>query len=316
MYTAKNLISVVIPLYNKQSHILATIQTVLDQTAQPLEIIVVDDGSSDKGAELVSAQLATHPAYQRVRLIRQVNGGVARARNVGIAAASSDFVALIDADDIWETHFLEEIDKLIGRFPQAGGFATGYQKMLSVSRFADPKVRFLTAITEPTILPCYFEICARGDLPFMASSICINKTQVTDGPWFPEGEAMGEDQDLWARLSLNSSIAFSPKVLAFYRLDAENRACKRNYPSVECGFSRRLDQALKAGRIPISRRASVLTYTATHLLHLARLNISIGRFQVAEKLLSDRRCNRLRVKKTLCQARIWLGLLAGQGQPD
>ena len=307
MTTGRPNISVVIPLHNKQAHILATIQSVLAQSLQPSEIIVVDDGSTDQSAELIQTQLATNPDYQRVRLIQQANGGVAKARNVGIEAANSDFVALLDADDSWEAHFLAEIDDLIERFPQAGAFATGYQKMLSDNLYVDPKVRFPTAVTTATILPCYFEICARGDLPFIASSVCIDKTRVTDAPWFPEGESMGEDQDLWARLSLHSSIAFSPKVLAFYRLDAENRACTRNYPSVECGFSRRLNQAIKTGRIPIHRRASVLTYTATHLLHLARLNISIGRFQVARKILSDRRCNRLRVKKTLCQARILLG---------
>jgi hypothetical protein len=177
--------------------------------------------------------------------------------------------------------------------------------MLSDNLF-DPKVRLPSAITAVTNLPCYFEICARGDLPFIASSVCIDKTRVTDAPWFPEGESMGEDQDLWAGLSLHLSIAFSPKVLAFHRLDAENRAFTVNYPSVECGLSRGLNQAIKTGWIPIHRRARVLTYTVTHLLHLARLNISIGRFQVARTLLSDRRFNLLWVKKTHCQARMLL----------
>ena len=89
MTTGRPNISVVIPLHNKQAHILATIQSVLAQSLQPLEIIVVDDGSTDQSAELIQTQLATNPDYQRVRLIQQANGGVAKARNVGIEAANN-----------------------------------------------------------------------------------------------------------------------------------------------------------------------------------------------------------------------------------
>ena len=87
-------ISVVIPLYNKQLEIGAAVRSVLAQTRPPQEIIVVDDGSTDGGAESGSPL---------VRLV--VNAGVCAARNRGIAESTGEYIALLDADDAWERGF-------------------------------------------------------------------------------------------------------------------------------------------------------------------------------------------------------------------
>lgn len=92
------LVSVVIPAFNAARWIDRTIASALAQTHRALEVIVVDDGSSDDTADLV-ARVAAQEA--RVRLIRQPNGGVARARNAGIDAAHGAFIAPLDADDLW-----------------------------------------------------------------------------------------------------------------------------------------------------------------------------------------------------------------------
>jgi glycosyltransferase involved in cell wall biosynthesis len=97
-------VTVVVPAYNAQATLAETLDSALAQTCRDIEVIVVDDGSSDQTAGLVAAYAARDA---RVRLIEQSNGGVARARNTGIAEARGAFVAPLDADDLWRPDKLE-----------------------------------------------------------------------------------------------------------------------------------------------------------------------------------------------------------------
>jgi glycosyltransferase involved in cell wall biosynthesis len=103
--------SVVIPLYNKARQIENTIRSVLAQDFQDFEIIVVDDGSTDGGSDLIIPINDT-----RIRLVFQVNAGVSAARNFGVHESSAEYIAFLDADDEWYPWHLEEIDKLIRNF--------------------------------------------------------------------------------------------------------------------------------------------------------------------------------------------------------
>jgi glycosyltransferase involved in cell wall biosynthesis len=115
--TEISLVSIVIPAFNAGRTLLETLQSVSAQTHADLEIMVVDDGSADNTAEIAQAYGQTDP---RVRLIRQPNGGVAAARNAGIRASAGEFVAFIDADDLWHP---TKIAKQVARL-RAGGDAT------------------------------------------------------------------------------------------------------------------------------------------------------------------------------------------------
>ncbi len=112
------LVSVVVPAYNAAETLDETLQSVRAQTHSALDIVVVDDGSADATAQIAKAHVRADP---RVRLIRQHNAGVAAARNTGWRAARSDFIALIDADDLWAPAMLE---KLLAAL-LAGGPKTG-----------------------------------------------------------------------------------------------------------------------------------------------------------------------------------------------
>lgn len=114
-FIMKPLISVIIPAYNAHSTIAATIASVQRQSCSDLEIIVIDDGSSDETSDIVRG-LQGQDA--RVGLIRQENGGVSRARNAGIAVARGRYVALLDGDDIWHPLKLE---RQVARFDAASG---------------------------------------------------------------------------------------------------------------------------------------------------------------------------------------------------
>ena len=108
-------ITVIIPLYNKEREIEGTLRSVLAQTRQPDEIVIVDDGSTDRSAEIVRGT-----ASPLVRLVPQPNAGECAARNRAIAEARGEYIALLDADDEWEPGFLAEIESMIGAFPGCG----------------------------------------------------------------------------------------------------------------------------------------------------------------------------------------------------
>ncbi len=115
---ARRLVSVVIPAYNAQDWIAATLESVAGQSHDALEVIVVDDGSSDATTSIADAFAARDP---RFRLLRQANAGVAAARNHGAAQAASDLLAFVDADDLWAPDKIErQLAALDAAGPEAG----------------------------------------------------------------------------------------------------------------------------------------------------------------------------------------------------
>lgn len=117
--TADAAVTVVIPSYNRADLLAATVESVLAQTVRPLEVIVVDDGSTDATPELCATFRAP------VRCIRQENQGLPAARNTGIRAARGEWVALVDSDDLWPAHKLE-VQLAAARATGAGWSATGF----------------------------------------------------------------------------------------------------------------------------------------------------------------------------------------------
>ena len=97
-------VSIVIPAYNASRWIERTLRSVQGQTVKNIEVIVVDDGSTDETPAIVRRLMEQDP---RIYLIQQSNGGVAKARNIGIVSARSEFVAPLDADDLWHPQRLE-----------------------------------------------------------------------------------------------------------------------------------------------------------------------------------------------------------------
>lgn len=98
-------VSVITPCYNGAKYVAETIQSVMAQAYENWEMIIVDDGSKDNSAEIIKSFCEKD---SRVKLIQQPNGGSANARNHGIREASGQYIALLDADDVWEKDFLSE----------------------------------------------------------------------------------------------------------------------------------------------------------------------------------------------------------------
>lgn len=115
--------SVVIPLYNKAHTIERTLQSVLNQTYTNFEIIIVDDGSTDNGVQLIEENFQDN----RLTIVNQENQGVAIARNQGVSLANYKYIAFLDGDDTWEPEYLETAKTAITRFPNVGMYCfAGY----------------------------------------------------------------------------------------------------------------------------------------------------------------------------------------------
>jgi glycosyltransferase involved in cell wall biosynthesis len=114
--------TIIIPLYNKEAHIKATLDSVLAQTFENFEVIIVNDGSTDRSMDIISTF-----KDKRIQIINKKNEGVSTARNLGIKNAKGDFIAFLDADDIWYPTHLEDLKNLIAHFPNCGLYCTAYE---------------------------------------------------------------------------------------------------------------------------------------------------------------------------------------------
>ena len=114
-------ISVVIPVYNLEHYIGTTIDSVLNQTVLPDEVIIVDDGSTDNSISVIEEYINKNPD-NFIRLVRQKNSGPGAARNRGIEVAQSEWIAFLDGDDIWLPEKINMIRKAISQYPDISIF--------------------------------------------------------------------------------------------------------------------------------------------------------------------------------------------------
>ncbi|GLS24793.1 glycosyltransferase family 2 protein [Marinibactrum halimedae] len=290
--------SVVIPLYNKTHYILEALDSVLNQSYPALEVVVIDDGSTDDGVEKISKL-----NNENIKVFSQKNQGVSAARNMGVEKSIGEYVAFLDADDKWSPHYLAEVEKLIRLFPDAGVYGSNYQCFNKNGLYL-PKIRKMDKEVGPYVLPNYFEVCSEGELPFIISSCVIPKKVHEKVGGFPVGESMGEDQDFFFRIALTHQIAYSNRITVFYRSDADNSAMNISIPDQECFYSQRLTRFAHHSFVRAQDKKWLLKCSAAHLIHLASRNIRVGRFDIARRLLMDERCSLKSFKR-----RYWLANL-------
>ena len=207
------MISIIIPLYNKEASIATALRGVLAQTFQDFEVVVVDDGSTDGGAAVV--ETFDDP---RIRLIRQENGGVSAARNRGIAEARGEHVAFLDADDEWMPEFLEEIAALIAEYPECRARATNY--VFNSNGVKSPTILRKMPFAEGRgVLTNYFEVASCSHPPMWTSAVCIDRDLLQEIGGFPMGIKSGEDLLTWARIAVRTNWAYSLKPLAQFNIE-------------------------------------------------------------------------------------------------
>ena len=196
------LISIVIPLYNKERFIKETLDSVFNQSFTDYEIIIVNDGSTDSSVFIVNAI-----GDQRITVLSNQNKGVSHARNFGISKANSDLIALLDGDDLWEQNHLENLYNLYEKFPDCGLYATAYNKKY----FNGEKIKASyngLAKEYFGIIEDYFSASIKDSIAWTSAVLIPMKTFRKVGV-FDEEMRSGQDTDLWIRIALKDSIAFS-----------------------------------------------------------------------------------------------------------
>jgi glycosyltransferase involved in cell wall biosynthesis len=288
-------ISVVIPLYNKGPYIARALNSVLSQTVQNFEVIVVDDGSTDDGADVVRG--VEDP---RIMLIQQENQGVSAARNRGIEAARANLIAFLDADDEWLPKHLQTLLRLWERYPGAGAYGTAY--LMKMKNLSVRVAHFSSEIPkEPWegLLPNYFKAAALGEPPISSSTVAVSKCILNEMGGFNTEAWWAEDNDLWGRIALKYSIAFSWDGGGIYHVEASNRAGNRIEPVEENVFVISALKSLQTGDVPPKLREDLLEYVAFEQILTAGRNLQAGRPDFAK-------CNLMNCKtKYLWKSKYW-----------
>lgn len=225
-------VDVVIPVFNGERYVQEAIQSVQQQSFPAARIIIADDGSTDRTVEIVTS---LQQADCRIILLKLPHAGVSAARNAGIAASSSCYIAFLDADDIWVP---EKLALQLAVFEAEGeevGFVHSSYFLINEAGETVPGLqvfppRLRGNIFKPLLLEGYV-------LSGSASSVVVRRGILDKAGYFDERLFHGEDWDLWTRLAHISQVAFTPEAVVGIRVHDQS-AQRRNIPGRSLKFFR------------------------------------------------------------------------------
>jgi glycosyltransferase involved in cell wall biosynthesis len=281
--------SVVIPAYNAEGVIGSAIRSVLQQTEKDLELIVVDDGSSDRTPEVVEAVKDS-----RVSLVRQTNMGTPGARNTGIAESRGPYVSFLDNDDLWMPNYLETMDEALRADPESGfAYTDGWGLVDRVHR-----IRKRTAMSgggpdPPPRDPedMLVELMRRN---FVLSSATVRRTALERVGGFRSGFGGCDDYDLWIRLLCAGYRAVrAPGLLTIQRDRADSQS--KDALVMHQGLENVLSATIEEQELSPAARAAATA-------HLAEVREAAAALSGASGL--SRTAYRLRTRLALLRARL------------
>lgn len=288
------LVSIVIPLYNKTHYIRRAIDSVLAQTYSNFELIVVDDGSTDGSGDVVRLYADT-----RIRLITQENAGVSAARNRGVELAAGEWVAFLDADDEWMPRFLERVI----------GFSLAHRSLVTIftniTSFRENTPWLVCPFSEAQVLEDYFAFSIlNGGRGITASSVIVRKPSMEDIGGFPVGIHRSEDSDTWIRLAVASEVGYVPEVLAVYHNEVACSSTLLPEPSFPEGV-KTLRRLRAEDRIPRQFAKSSVILENLYLLDYVKGLTDYGDWSAAMRILYHecqiRHCPKKRFVKVQCR---------------
>lgn len=260
---------VVIPAFNAAGYIDAALDSVARQSVPVDELVVVNDGSRDDTGALVRRWIGAHPACN-ARLLEQANGGIPVARNTGIRASGGDWIALLDADDIWEPDHMAALHAALRAAPDAlAAYGAGrllvdgaVQPRLYDDFWDNPSRRFGQPIAGSECLRIDRAALARlicGNF-IKPSSLCMSRAAAERAGLFDEGLRVSEDREFLVRLLLAGDFVYTPRAITQYRWHADNASSTRH-------SRRNMEYALRALHCIMRNSGSRLDLQQQHILH-------------------------------------------------
>jgi glycosyltransferase involved in cell wall biosynthesis len=274
-------ISVIIPLLNKGPHIARAINSVLFQSIQSFEIIVIDGGSTDEGPSIVKKNIDP-----RIKFFIQSRKGVSQARNEAVNLVKNDFIAFLDADDEWEPDHLETLLILKTKYPEAGLYADRFTIKKESENLVKLDNPFMNIQDGNGKILRYFLVAAISE-PITTSAVGMFKKIYYEMDGFPEGVPFGEDMVLWGKIALKYPIAYSAKIGVIYHFDAMNRASEIKdfyyypYPFIEIA-----KKAISNDKMTEEQRSDLREYISKKELNRAQHFIEISDFKKAKEILT------------------------------
>lgn len=214
--------SVIVPLFNKANYIEHTLLSIIQQSYPYFEIVVVNDGSTDNSLEIVQG---IHDS--RLKIFSKKNEGVSAARNYGVNKAVNPYIAFIDADDWWDSLFLEKICILIHRYPEARVFSSSFAEVYKGKIVPTKTYKYIPA--DFCILD-YIDIFSKCYISPIHTSATVIVKEVLRENLFDSRIYTGEDLLLWIQLALKYKIAYIKEPLSYYNRDVEASITRRLIP--------------------------------------------------------------------------------------
>jgi glycosyltransferase involved in cell wall biosynthesis len=204
-------VSVIVPAYNAATYLAAAIESVIRQTYQDWEVIIVDDGSSDETGAVACSYASLLP--DKIRYVYQPNRGLPAARNIGIRIAQGEFVALLDADDVWLPLRLE---RSVAALKSDAGVGLVHARVARINEQGHV-IDYPFAGREYQSGRIARHIYTRR-AHIMCPTVTFRMSCVDKGGPFDETLRAAEDRDLWFRIAQRFNVAYVDEVLAYYRL--------------------------------------------------------------------------------------------------
>lgn len=211
--------TVIIPLYNKENFVSATIESILDQTFTDYEVLIIDDCSTDFSLAKIQPYLS-----EKIQLISHPkNSGLSASRNTGIRNASAQYVTFLDADDTWKPTILETFYQMIQQFPEESIFATNYLEVYQNGDIILPKNSTSDLKPNETVVIKDFFKRNRQQGIFIHSGVCFSKKVYEQVGYYDTTIDFAEDLDFNIRAFSKYNLVYNNNRLVHYTIYSENQ---------------------------------------------------------------------------------------------